>query len=187
MRRSCVLLALLFLLFGATARADTYSPFPGLNALVEKAQSIVILRVGRLAAATEQFRSSAYHLYECSVYQTIKGDVATNKPLRLDLADFHVLASKVLPEVLPEGSTWLVFLLKDGAEYRSLAVVGSLVQVSPTGQEKEPEGKNVGEKVRNVLKAAVEYRRREYEREQAYLQKLLEGKPDSIEGKLNSK
>lgn len=180
MRRKGGLLALL-LIFAlcAPARADSIGFFPGLDALIEQSAAIVILRVERPTETEGVYgRANACAFYNCYIYQAIKGEIAVNKPLPLRLADNGAY------ETLPEGSTWLVFLTKNGSEnkdvpYASLSYVGSMVRVSPIGQEKAPEGDTPAEKVRNVLKAAVEYRRKEYEREQAYLQMLIEGKPDT--------
>jgi hypothetical protein len=148
--------------------------FPGLDELIKKADAIVILRVDR---HIDTFRNpSLYTTHDCLIYQTLKGDIPTDKGSRLQLMDTRT--SFVTPFAL--YSSHLMFLTKKRApneltDFRTIEYKGANVILPPTGHETKPKGKTVADQIRSVLQRAVDHNKKENEKEQAFLKMMING------------
>jgi hypothetical protein len=160
------------------AHAEWIGEFPGLSKLASDADAIIILRVDK--SDGDFGGMELYSTHDCYVYQTLKGDIPTNKVIRLKLMDAR--SSIVSP--FAHHSTLLVFLTKkrspnEPTDYRSLEIKGATIQLPPTGQETPPKGEAIIDKIRWVLQRAVEFNAKEQEKEQLFLQQMIqdEAKP----------
>ena len=148
------------------------APFPELDELISKADAIVILRIEK--RHTDNMSSTLYGTYECYIYQTLKGDIPVGKRISLQLMDART--SFVTPYA--PFSTHLVFLTRkrtpdEPADYRSLEIQGANILISPFGKEKMPDGKTVKEKIQSLLTRTLEYNKKQYDKEQAFLLEML--------------
>lgn len=164
-----VVIALVF-----TAQAVMIGFFPGLDELIEKADAIVILRVDR--HVTDFGSPTLYSTHDCYIYQTLKGKIPANKTIRLQLMDTRT--SFVTPYA--NLSTHLMFLTKkrtadEPTDYRTIEFRGANIQLTPFGHEKMPEGKTTRNKIKSLLKSTVEYNKKQYRKEQAFLNRMLIG------------
>ncbi len=163
------------LCFVSTAHAVVIGYFPGLDKLIEQADAIVILRID--ANKVEFPNSNLLSTHDCYIYQTLKGDIPANKRITLRLMD-----TRTEPQTpFGHGSTHLMFLMKTKDEptaYRTLSVQGANVRLSDLGHEKTPKGETVKERVLTLIKSAIEYRKKEHEEEQAFLDGLMEEQPE---------
>ncbi len=146
--------------------------FPGLDELIHEADAIVILRVD--SHLSNYWNSNSYRVYECYIHQTLKGEIPINQRVRLQLLDTH--GSSVSP--FADGSTHLVFLVKkqtpnEQADYGNLIIQGANILVAPFDKEKMPDGKTVKEKIQSLLTRTLEYNKKQYDKEQAFLHKML--------------
>jgi len=160
------------------AHAELIGEFPGLSKLASDADAIIILRVDK--SDGDFGGMELYSTHDCYVYQTLKGDIPANKVIRLKLMDAR--SSIVSP--FAHHSTLLVFLTKkrspnEPTDYRSLEIKGATIQLPPTGQEAPPKGEAIIDKIRWVLQRAVEFNAKEQEKEQLFLQQMIqeEAKP----------
>ena len=160
------------------AHAEWIGEFPGLSKLVSEADAIIILRVDK--SDGDFGGMDLYSTHDCYVYQTLKGDVPTNKVIRLKLMDAR--SSIVSP--FAHHSTMLAFLTKkrtpnEPTDYRSLEIKGATIRLPPTGQETAPKGDTIIDKVRWVLQRAIEFNAKEHEKEKVFLQQMVkdEAKP----------
>jgi len=160
------------ILTAAVARAVMIGFFPGLDKLIEKADAIIILRVDK--HITDFGSPTLYSIHDCYVYQTLKGDIPTNT--RFQLMDTR--SSFVTPYAI--HSTHLMFMTKKRTEdeptdYRTIEIRGANVRLTPFGNEKMPDGKTVKDQIKAVLKRTVRYNKKQHEREQAFLNRMIEG------------
>src|SRR4051812_6536518 len=83
----CRLLITLSIVFMITAPASgaPIGNFPGLEALVDKADAIVILRIDRHLQPNVDPNLLSTH--ECFIYQTLKGDIPKETKITLRLMD----------------------------------------------------------------------------------------------------
>jgi len=173
MRKTALFLIVSIVLSTAVCHGVIIGFFPGLDKLIERADAIVILEIER--SFGNGISSTLYDTYECYIYQTLKGEIPINQRIRLQLMDART--SFVPPFAL--RSTHLVFLTKklmpdEPTDYRSLNIEGANVLISPFGNEKMPEGKTVKEKIQALLTRTLEYNKKKYEKEQMFLQKMLD-------------
>lgn len=147
--------------------------FSGLDELIKRADTIVILRIDKELSDFTIF--TGYKTCECYIYQTLKGTIPTNQRIRLQLMDTR--SSFVSPYIV--SSTHLVFLTKkqtanEPTDYRSLKIQGANVLLSPFGNEKITPGKTIKKKIQTLLGRAVKYNKKQYDEEQAFLTQMLE-------------
>jgi hypothetical protein len=124
----------------------------------------------------ERSDSTLYTTHDCFIYQTLKGDIPALSRVRLRLMDTRT--SFVTPYAL--HSTHLMFLTKKRApnepiNYRTLEIRGANFQVTPFGNEKIPEGNTTEDQIRSLLRRTIEYDAKEHEKEQAFLNLLMNG------------
>jgi hypothetical protein len=148
--------------------------FPGIEALVAKADAIVILRIDRHIQPEADGNLLSTH--ECFIYQTLKGDILKDTTIKLRLMDTR--SSFASPFAF--GSSHLIFLVKkqsgdEPTDYRTLPFEGANIRLGHLGHEKMPEGKTVVEQVRTVIKEAADVENRAHEKEDAFLSKVLGG------------
>ncbi len=165
------LLGITLVLWTANLRGVMIAPFPGLDKLIHEADAIVILRVEK--QLTDLWSPTLYTTYQCYIYQTLKGDIPAGKRIRLQLMDARI--SFVTPYT--PFSTHLVFLTRkrtpdEPTDYRSLEIQGANVRISPFGNEKLPPEQSIKEKIQTLLTRASEYNKKEYEKEQAHLNRM---------------
>ena len=77
-------------------------------------------------------------------------------------------------------STHLMFLTKkrtpdEPTDYRTIEFRGANIRLSPFGHEKMPDGKTTKEKIRSLLKRTIEYNKKQYDKEQAFLNQMIKG------------
>lgn len=172
MRKTALFLIVSVVLSSAVCHGVLIGFFPGLDKLIERADAIVILDIER--SFGDGISSTLYDTYECYICQTLKGEIPINQRIRLQLMDAR---TSFVPPFAPR-STHLVFLTKkltpnEPTDYRSLNIEGANVLISPFGNEKMPEG-TVKEKIQAVLTRTLEYNKKQYEKEQTFLKKMLE-------------
>lgn len=167
-----LIVALFAFLAAAELQAFLIGPFPGLEALIDQADAIVILRVDETGG--DSFASDPYTIHRCFIYQCLKGDIASNSWIPLRLMDPRS------PVVSPfaRHSTHLVFLTKkrspdEPTEYRTLEIEGASIRVSPFGNESMPEGATTPERIRSVLKTAMAYWADQEKKEREFMQVVL--------------
>ena len=142
-----LMVAILGLIIVMPAYAAPIGYCPGLQELIDRADAIVILRIDRHLSG---FGSpDFYSTHECYIYQTIKGDIAKNTRINLQLMNTE--ASFASPYA--NGSTHLMFLMKkatedEPTEYRTLTFKGAQIALSPLGNEKVPQDNTIEQKSR---------------------------------------
>ncbi|MEX1232029.1 MAG: hypothetical protein WEB58_17425 [Planctomycetaceae bacterium] len=174
MKSRIVIAGLAVVLVASLAHAVVIGFFPGLDELIQKADAIVILRVDR--HVTDFGSRTLYSTHDCYVYQTLKGDIPTNKAIRLQLMDTRT--EFVPPYAI--RSTHLMFLTKkrtadEPTEYRTIEVRGANICLTPFGHEKMPEGKTTKDQITSLLKTTVEYNQKQHDKEQAFLNQMIKG------------
>jgi hypothetical protein len=172
MRKPIVIAIVAITLVYALSHAVVIGFFPGLDELIEKADAIVILRVDR--HLTDFGSPTLYSTHDCYVYQTLKGDIPTNKIIRLQLMDTRT--SFVTPYAIL--STHLMFLTKkrtadEPTDYRTIEIRGANMRLSPFGHEKMPAGKTTKDRIKSLLKSTVEYNKKQHDKEQAFLKQMI--------------
>ena len=173
--RNCIIVACLGISLAAS-RADGVEIgfFPGLDELIEKADAIVILRVDR--HVTDFGSPTLYSTHDCYIYQTLKGDIPANQSIRIQLMDTRT--AFVPPYAI--NSTHLMFLTKkrtpnEPTDYRTIEFRGANVRLSPFGHENMPAGKTTAERITSLLKGAVQYNKKQHEKEEAFLKQAIKG------------
>lgn len=174
MRKSIVIAVVAVMLVSALAYAVMIGFFPGLDKLINKADAIVILRVDR--HVTDFGSPTLYSTHDCYIYQTLKGDIPTNKTIRLQLMDTRT--SFVTPYAI--HSTHLMFLTKkrtpdEPTDYRTIEIRGANIHLTPFGHEKIPAGKTTKDQIISLLKRTVEYNKKQHDKEQAFLKQMIKG------------
>ena len=174
MKKSIVIAVVAIMLVSALAYAVMIGFFPGLDKLINKADAIVILRVDR--HVTDFGSPTLYSTHDCYIYQTLKGDIPTNKTIRLQLMDTRT--SFVTPYAI--HSTHLMFLTKkrtpdESTDYRTIEVRGANIRLTPFGHEKMPAGKTTKDQIKSLLKRTVEYNKKQHDKEQAFLNQTIKG------------
>ena len=180
MRKPVVIAIVAIMLVSALAHAVMIGFFPGLDELIEKADDIVILRVDR--HVTDFGSPTLYSTHDCYVYQTLKGDIPTNKTIRLQLMDTRT--SFVTPYAI--HSTHLMFLTKkriadEPTDYRTIEIRGANIRLSPFGHEKMPAGNTTKDQIKSLLKSTVEYNKKQHDKEQAFLKQMIKGTAEPTE------
>ena len=145
---------------------------PGLEALIEKADAIVIERVDHHVDARSN--PTLYTTHDCYIYQTLKGRIPSGKTTRLRLMDTRT--SLMTPFAM--HSTHLVFLTKkrspdEPIDYCTINIQGANIRLSPFGQERKLEGMSVAQQIKGLLKGTIEYNQKQQEKEQAFLTRGL--------------
>ena len=174
MMKKIMVMATTIVLTMVVVHAVEIGLLPRLEQLIEKADAIVILRVDK--HVTDFGSCTLYSTYDCYVYQTLKGSIPTNKTIRLQLMDTRI--SFVTPYAI--HSTHLMFLSKkrgpdEPTDYRTIEVRGANTRLSPFGHEKMPPGKTIKERIARLLKTTVKYNKMQHEREQVFLNHMIEG------------
>lgn len=174
MGKSILITVVAIMLVLATAHAVSIGFFPGLDELIEKSDAIIVLRVDR--HLTDFGSPTLYSTHDCYIYQTLKGNIPTNKTTRLQLMDTRT--SFVTPYSI--HSTHLMFLTKkrtpdEPTDYRTIEIRGANVRLTPFGHEKMPSGKTTKDQIRSLLKRTVEYNKKEHDKEQNFLNQMIEG------------
>ena len=174
MRKSIAIGVVAIIIVSAIAHAVLIGFFPGLDELIEKSDVIVILRVDR--HVTDFGSDTLYSTHDCYVYQTLKGDIPTKKTIRLQLMDTRT--SFVTPYAI--HSTHLMFLTKkrtpdEPTDYRTIEIRGANIRLTPFGHEKMPSGKTTKDQIKSLLKRTVEYNNKEHDKEQTFLNQMIEG------------
>ena len=154
------------------AQAVVIGNFRSLQELIDASDAIVILSIR--AHVDIQPSPTLYETHDCAISQTLKGDIPQRKKIRLQLMDAR--SSFVSPFAM--HSTHLIFLVKkrspaEATDYRSIQMEGANIRLSHVGHEKPPEGKNLEEKIRNVVKDSIKHLDRDYERERRFLDTML--------------
>ena len=174
MKKGHVLLivVLMGLIIAMSAYTVPIGYYPGLQELIDRADAIVILRIDR--HLTSFGSPTFYSTHVCYIYQTLKGDIAKNTRINLQLMNTE--SSFVTPYA--HGSTHLMFLMKkatedEPTEYRSLTFKGAQILLPPLGQEKAPEGKTIEEKVKKLIRDSIAYQAKEHEKKQMFLKAML--------------
>jgi hypothetical protein len=163
------LLTLSLLLCAGVAQAVGIGFFPGLDELTDQADAIVILRVDR--QVTPYDSENLIGTYDCLILQTLKGDIPAGKNAQLQLRDTRHFNFTPFEKY----STHLIFL----SNGHSLSIMGANIQLAPTGHEKLPAGDTVHDRLVSLLKTTAEYNRQQQQKEQAFLDTMISGKPDT--------
>jgi len=173
MERRCFAAIILLVVFAPlTTNSVPIGYYPGLKKLIDSADAIVILRIDR--HLTGFGSPTFYSTHECYIYQTIKGDIPKNTRIKVQLMNTE--GSFATPYA--HWSTHLMFLMKKANEdeptdYRTITFKGAQTLLSPLGHEKAPEGKTIEQKVKNLIKDAIVYQTKEYEKRQKFLKTML--------------
>ena len=160
-----LLTALFLAAFPMTAHAVRVGSFPGLDALLERADVVAIVRIDEHVEPLPDPNLITRH--RCYVYQTLKGDLTAGGTVLLNLRDTR-RTSFVSPFQLL--STHLVFLVKTGDGYQNLAVEGSILRLSPFGNEKALDGGTLRAKITNLVSRSISYWDGQWNSERALLQ-----------------
>ncbi len=163
----------IFLIITGSAWAVVIGYFPGIQKLINKADAIVILRIDS-HIKYRRFLDEVYTTHSCYIYQSLKGDIPINKRIKLDL--LNTRAKFVPPFDL--GSTHLMFLTKkrskdEPTDYRTIEYIGANIILSPFNHEKIPKGKTIKDKIKNLIKKSIKYKKQEMDKELAFLNSLL--------------
>jgi hypothetical protein len=173
-----ILITLFVFIVGAECQAVLIGSFPGLDTLIDKADAIVILRIdGHIRAAPDP---NLYSMHECFVYRSLKGPIAPNSRITLQLMDTR--SALVTPFAL--YSTHLVFLTKkrnpdEPTEFRTIEVQGANIRLCPFGNEKMPEGKTTADQIRVLIETAIDYWSNQEKKEEDFLRSLSRAKKES--------
>ena len=172
--RKVIFIGIVVAVVTLAAHAVMIGFFPGLDELIDKADAIVVLRVDR--HVTDFGSSTLYSTHDCYIYQTLKGHIPTNKIIRLQLMDTRT--SFVTPYAIL--STHLMFLTKkrtpdEPTDYRTIEFRGANVRLTPFGHDKMPSGKTIKDQIKSLLKETVEYNNKEHDKEQNFLNQMIEG------------
>lgn len=148
--------------------------YPGLQALIDKADAIVVLRIDSHIDTRSTPNLSTTH--SCFVYQTLKGEIKSGETLPLRLRNTSLLRNFETPFAL--GSTHLMFLAKAGPgdpaiEYQTMHYQGANIPLSPLGHEQLPKGKSLKDKIETLIKQSIEYQKKAAEQEVEFLNSLL--------------
>lgn len=157
------------------SRAVMVGDFPGVDALVEAADAIVVLRIAANVAPAED--ASLYTTHDCDIQRVLKGDIRPGASMRLRLMDTDRWGLGVAA-AFPLGSTQLMFLVKEPGEraiapYRTLPIRGANLRLPDIGCETDAQGEPVAETVRSLLRRAAEHADRERPRERAALEHMI--------------
>lgn len=161
-----------FCLVPVPASAVRIGDYPGLEALIEKADAIVIARVDHHVDARNN--PTRYTMHDCYIYQTLKGKIPSGKTTRLRLMDTR----DSFGTSFAMHSTHLVFLTKkrspnEPTEYRTIQIKGANIRLPPSGHEMVLEGKTVAQRITGLLKDTIDYNQKQHEKEQAFLARAL--------------
>jgi hypothetical protein len=179
-RMHIVLAGIIVLLTTPVAQAVLIGFFPGLDELIEKSDAIVILRIEK--SHGDFGRSTLYSTHDCFIYQTLKGDIPPKSRMPLQLMDTRT----AFVNPFAYNSTHLMFLTRkrsrnEPTEYRTIAYRGANVRLSPFGHERKPKGSTLKEQIVGILKATAEYDRKQHEKQQAFLDRMITDKPEPID------
>lgn len=174
MTKSAAFVFAVFCVALSPAHAVVIGLFPGMDELVRKADAIVILRVDRHHDVRSQ--PTLYTTHECFVCQTLKGEIPDKQRMLIQLMDTRT--SFATPFAL--HSTHPMFLIKkrspnEPTEYRTIAYQGANVSLPPTGHEKTFQGETTAERIRSVLRRTAEWKKKDHEKEQSFLNQMITG------------
>jgi hypothetical protein len=169
------LCALAFTTILCPLRAVMVGDFPGVDALIDAADAIVILSIDAHVAPAED--ATLYTTHDCDIQRVLKGDIRPGANMRLRLMDTDRWGLGVAT-AFPLGSTHLMFLVKERGEralapYRTLPIRGANVRLPDIGAETRAQAETVAETVRSLLRRAAEYNDRTRKRERAALEHMI--------------
>jgi hypothetical protein len=175
-KSKCFAAGLLLLLMPLSAKAFVIGNFRGLSKLIDAADAIVILRIDN--HPPDFNNPTPFSMYECYIYQTLKGDIPKGSVIKIKLRDTGT--NFVSP--FAQWSTHLMFLKKQQIEnepvkYWTFSNQGANILLSPFGHEKMPEGTTIEEQVRNLIKGAIAYQTEESEIRIKFLKRMLNESP----------
>jgi hypothetical protein len=159
-----LVVAIILVALPMTAHAARIGSFPGLDAAIQRADVIAIVRIDEHVQPMPDPNLITRH--RCYVYQTLKGDLTAGGIVPLNLR--HTRTSFVSP--FPLGSTHLVFLVRSDDGYQNLAFEGSILRLSPFGHERLPDGETLRSKISSLVNQSISYWDREWSSERAFLQ-----------------
>lgn len=84
--------------------------FPGLDLLLEQADAVVVATIGNNVEKAQGFVNGLFMHYECTVHQTLKGDLNPQSKVILYLGNDFEIGMSYMP--LRTGTTWILFMLK---------------------------------------------------------------------------
>ena len=154
-------------------------PYPGLDFLIESADTIAIVGVEYsptiggipIPIINNEIRS------DCTVYQTLKGDLKTGTRLPVLLNNAAALRP-IINGDLASMSTHLVFLRRykdpiNGVGYAVLRQKGADLPLSPIGIETKAAEKTLKAQIQTLIQRYKTYRDEQRKREDAILDKAL--------------
>lgn len=170
MKKLCLVLSCLLWLASETSALFVTS-FPGLDAMIEKSDLVMVVRIERLVSQGEDH----WGLYQSLVMRVLKGELPEKGKEKLWLCG----ATTDWPYSFIPGTTYIVFLNKDstgGGDYRAPAIYGAVIRASPFNHEKEPKGNTVLEKVAHVIREGRDFCKKLHDNEQRIFSTAL-GEP----------
>lgn len=163
--------------FAVPGRAVAIGFYPGLDKLVETADTIAIIRV---EDAPSGGMTDGWTLRNCYVYQTLKGDLKTTNygRVKIMLNEFMSVKSNFGGEGLAPMTSHLVFLSSskasvNGANHTIVTYEGADLPLSPLGNEKKPQGKTLKAQIQTLIRRYKTYRDEQIKRENELLDKSL--------------
>ncbi len=162
-------------LFALPCRAVVIGNYPGLDKLIEQADTIAIVRIDD---ETLSSGPDGWTRRNCLVFQTLKGDLKPNQRVPISLNGFVGLKSNFGGEGLAPMTTHLVFLNRsaqpiNGASYSIVTYEGADLPLSPLGNETKPEGKTLKLQIQTLISRYRTYRDAQIKREDELLDKSL--------------
>jgi hypothetical protein len=164
MKMRALVIAIFLGTLSTAAHAVRIGPFPGLDRLIEQADVVAIVRSDEHIQPAQDSNLMTRH--RCYVYQTLKGDLPAAGRVVLNLRDTR--STFVSP--FSFLSTHLVFLVRVGDGYENRAFKGSILRLSPFGNEKVPEGPTHQTQIGNLVTQSIAYWDREWNSERAFLE-----------------
>ena len=173
-----------FLMIGAllafvpnSSRAVLTGEFPGIGALIEKSDVIVVARVVRHVSVRQL---NGWSTHDCQIFVTLKGEIPASKvsstqTLRLLLRDPRFPGGFRFPI----GSTHLLFLTNCANQnptepsYQTLSIKGASIRLSKFEGNVPNKGKT-DQKILEILRHAIESNREIYKSEQKFLKQAIE-------------
>ncbi len=171
-----ILLVLLLHQLGWTREICTAenASYIDLTKLINQADAIVILQVDQ--NLSDFGGISGFSLHECTIRQTIKGNILYNTQIKAHLYDLKGAISN--PYTC--GSTHLIFLKQitnknKDTEYRMLTVCGAQTILSNWNYNKELDDETIEERVKTLILNEITFRTKEHDRRINILKNMLEG------------
>ena len=164
--RFYLLVAALILATSTTAFAPIFGSFPGLPALIERSDAVVVLTVLEQKNPLEHPRFGIHEQYKVSVHMVLKGDIPTSiKTVSLRHLPLGCTKGMMNPAEFYFGQRLIVFLAKrqdeDYLHYENLNYEGSHMQISPIGKLPDIQDKSPQQIIRQLLQDYIAYRQKE--------------------------